>query len=270
MNTPSPPQWQSAIYEGTVRHRRFHPIEHAFRYRLFQMYLDLDELPTLFDGHPLWSARRRAPAWFRRDDHVGDPAKPLARTVRDLVEEHTGRRPRGPIRLLAHLRYFGYVFNPLCVYYCFDEAGERIESLLVDVHNTPWNQRHPYVVDTPVGPATERLRRYRVRKAFHVSPFLGMDYEYDWRFSTPGSRLAIHMRNVRIADDPDEAPIVDFDATLALERREITPASLTWALARYPWMTARIVAAIYFQALRLKSRGAPVHPHPDPNARIGR
>ncbi len=112
----------SAVYEGWVRHRRFEPIEHEFRYRLFLMYLDLDELPQVLDPYPLWSARRPAPARFRRADFMGDPDRPLAECARDAVEAETGRRPAGPVRLLANLRYLGHVFNPVSFYYCFDAA----------------------------------------------------------------------------------------------------------------------------------------------------
>ena len=137
---------RSCIYRGHVRHRRFTPVEHAFRYPLFMMYLDLDELPHVLDVHPLWSARRPAPAWFRRRDYHGDAAVPLDEAVRATVAEQTGSRPRGPIRLLTHLRYFGYCFNPVSFYYCFDEEDRRVETIVAEVNNTPWGERHCYVL----------------------------------------------------------------------------------------------------------------------------
>ena len=97
----------SAVYEGTIRHRRFEPVEHEFGYRLFLMYLDLGELPGVLDRYPLWSARRRAPARFRRGDFMGDPARPLDECVRDAVEAATGSPPRRsgpPARRAALLR----------------------------------------------------------------------------------------------------------------------------------------------------------------------
>ena len=115
----------SALYFGTVRHRRRSPVVHEFSYRVFQVYLDLDELDHVFQGRLLWSTKGANVAWFRRTDHVGDPRMPLRDAVSELVERRTGRRPRGPIRLLTHLRYFGYCMNPVSFYYCFDLSGDQ-------------------------------------------------------------------------------------------------------------------------------------------------
>jgi DUF1365 family protein len=235
----------SAIYEGGVRHRRHQPIEHAFRYRVFMVYLDLAELPAVFDCHPLWSARRPAAAWFRRADYLGDPATPLGQAVRDLVERRTGERPPGPVRLLTSLRYMGYCFNPVSFYYCFDPAGADVTHVVAEVTNTPWGERHAYVSS---GLAS------RHRKALRVSPFLEMGLEYDWTLTMPGERL-----EVSIAAGRDGTPL--FDATLALRRREISRATLTRLLARYPPMTIKTAAAIYGQALRLRLKGVRTHPH---------
>ena len=244
----------SGVYEGTVRHRRFAPMRHEFRYRMFMLYLDLDELPGVFDGRWLWSARRVAPAWFRRADYLGDASVPLATAVRDLVAARTGRRPNGPIRLLTHLRYWGYVQNPVSFYYCLDASGTAVETIVAEVTNTPWRERHAYVVPASAG---GRSHRARFDKAFHVSPFLPIEMGYDWLFTTPGDRLHVHMTNHR-----DGARV--FDATLALRRSPLTGTVLARCLARHPWMTASVVAGIYWQALRLWLRGAPFHPHPAP------
>ncbi len=242
----------SGVYQGTVRHRRFAPLQHEFRHRMFMLYLDLDELPGVFDGRWLWSARRVAPAWFRRADYLGDPSLPLAGAVRDLVAARTGRRPAGPIRLLTHLRYWGYLQNPESFYYCFDAAGAALETIVAEITNTPWNERHAYVL-----PANPRGRSHRARfdKTFHVSPFMPMEQGYDWHFTTPGERLHVQMTNHQ-----DGRRL--FDATLALRRAPMTGPVLAGCLARHPWMTASVVAGIYWQALRLWLRGAPFHPHP--------
>ena len=243
---------KSAIYRGTVRHRRRSPVAHAFTYRLFMMYLDLDELPRLFASRWLWSARRPAVAWFRRADYLGDPAVPLDRAVRDLVQERTGTRPAGPIRLLTHLRYFGYRQNPVSFYYCFEATGEHVEAIVAEITNTPWGERHAYVLSAPAGGAAHRLI---ARKVFHVSPFMPMELGYDWRFSAPGRRLTVHMESLERAERI-------FDATLVLDREPITGPALAVTLLRHPWMTATVVAGIYWQALRLWLKGAPFHPHP--------
>jgi uncharacterized protein len=248
----------SAIYEGRVTHRRRTPVAHAFGYRIFLMYLDLDELPELFDGHPLCSARRPALAWFRRADYLGDPARPLADAVRDLVAARLGRRPAGPVRMLAHLRYLGHCFNPVAFYWCFDAAGERVEAVVAEVTNTPWGERHAYVA---AGSGTdEHILESRHEKALHVSPFMPMAMEYRWRISTPGERL-------RVAIESRRGGELVFDAQLALRRRPITRSALTRVLARHPAMTLRVLAAIYAQALRLRLKGARWHPRPEAEGR---
>jgi DUF1365 family protein len=245
---------KSALYEGWVRHRRFAPVPHAFRYRVFLTYLDLAELPQAFAGRRLWSVDRANVAAFRREDYLGDPRLPLDRAVRDLVEARTGARPAGAIRLLTHLRYFGYCFNPVSFYYCFDTADRDVDAVVAEVTNTPWSERHAYVV--PRERSRPGLVRAQMPKQLHVSPFMEMEIGYDWRLTTPRERLAVHMINR--ADGR-----VVFDATMVLARREITGAALARVLVRYPLMTAQVTAAIHWQALRLWWRGAPVHVHPD-------
>lgn len=234
----------SAVYEGRVAHVRRDPIEHAFSYPVAMLLLDLDEL-ALLDAHPLWSTRRAAPGRFRREDHLGDPAVPLDVAVRDEVERQSGRRPDGPIRMLHTPRTFGHAFNPVRFYYC----GEPADVVLAEVTNTPWGERHCYVLDPDGGQA---------EKAFHVSPFMGMDHAYTWRLSEPGERL-----HVAIASDGTDGRRA-FEATLALECR---PLDLTRLLTRYPAATVTTLARIYAQALRLKLKGAPYFPHPATGAR---
>jgi hypothetical protein len=252
----NPKHRHSAIYEGTVRHRRFAPVKNEFRYRLFLIYLDLDELPALFEGFPLWSADRPNLAWFDRTDHLGDPKVPLKTAVQNLVEEKTGRRPAGPIRLLTHLRYFGHCFNPVSFYYCFDPAGKRVETIVAEVHNTPWMEEHPYVLsDTGNEHPMEGWRRHRFAKVFHVSPFMDMDLDYDWRFRLPGAHLGAHFILQR-------SGVRLFDASLRLERREISRAALNRVLLHYPAMTLKVVVLIHWQALRLWNKGVPFYTHP--------
>lgn len=243
----------SALYAGSVQHRRFRPAPHRFRFRLFMMYLDLDELPEALDGRWLWSARRIAPARFLRRDYHGDPEVPLALAVRQTVQERTGVRPVGPIRLLTHLRYYGYCFNPVSIYYCFDPQGSRVDAILTEITNTPWGERHAYVL--PRTPAMNGVMRFRFDKGFHVSPFMPMEQRYDWRFSPPGRRLAVHMENY------DRQGMI-FDATMSLRRRELTGRSLATALLAYPWMTAGVITAIHWNALKLWLKGNPVYSHP--------
>jgi hypothetical protein len=245
----------SALYEGTVRHRRFAPAPHAFDYTMFMAYLDLAELDEVFRGRLLWSASRPALARFRRADHLGDPAVPLDEAVRALVAERTGRRPEGPIRMLAHLAYFGWCFNPASFFYCFDREGRRVEAIVAEVRNTPWLERHCYVLPRPAGAADGAALRWRTPKAFHVSPFMDMDQEYGWSLRDPSERLVVHMENF-------ERGAKLFDATMTLTRREIGGAALASALARWPFMTLKVVGAIHWEALKLWAKDVPVFTHP--------
>ncbi|MFL5898961.1 MAG: DUF1365 domain-containing protein [Solirubrobacterales bacterium] len=283
----------SAVYEGWVRHRRFEPVEHEFRYPLFLMYLDLDELPQVLDPYPLFSARARALARFRREDFMGDPTRPLDECAREAVEEAAGIYPSGPVRLLAGLRYFGHSFNPVSLYYCFDSAAERVEAVVADVRNIPWGERHPYVLAR--GDRRGSVLSDELAKSFHVSPLMGMDQTYAFRASEPGERLAVHIESrPREADHAPESGHArepgqpegsdtphasggdrngsdpprtrgkpkSFDATLSLRRRELSTRTLAGLLARYPALSLQVVARIYAQSLRLKLKGAPYHPHP--------
>lgn len=258
---------ESCIYNGWVRHRRHEPAGHQFRYELFMMYLDLAELPQLFDGHWGWSARGPALARFNRSDYHhtlndGDDSHDelnLDEAVRRTVTAQTGRRPDGPIRMLSHLRYFGYIFNPVTFYYCFDSAGNKVQTILAEITNTPWKERHAYVLPTSAATRDESVMRFEFGKEFHVSPFWPMDMRYDWRLSTPAEQLRIHMDNLQ---DKDGVTRRVFDATLVLEREAISSAALTRALLKYPLMTAKVSGAIYWQALRLWFRRTPFFTHP--------
>jgi uncharacterized protein len=242
------------IYEGWVRHRRYSPFAHTFRYGLYMSYFDLAEVeaqerPPRTD---VSDARLRWLQTYRRRDHFGDPDVRLTDSVRALVQSKTGWLPDGPIGLLTNLRKAGYVMNPISLYYCWDSTGVEVDAVVAEVHNTPWREMHCYILDT-------RSHRpgvaYRFRKDFHVSPFFGMEQDYVWRFSVPGERLVVHLQNM-------ESNRQVFDATLVLQRRSVDSSALRRTVWRHPLMTYAVIARIYLQALRLWAKRCPYHPHP--------
>lgn len=241
----------SAIYEGHVRHRRFAVREHSFDYGVAMAYVDLDEVDELLGGALV--RERPGLVRFRRRDYLGDPGVPLADAVRARVAEAAGAAPAGPIRLLTHLRSFGHCFNPVSFYYCFAPGGEHLEAIVAEVTNTPWGERHAYVL--PRGADDGRVLGGGFDKRLHVSPFMGMDQRYAWRAPAPGETLSVHIEST---EDGRRA----FDATLGLRRRPFTGRSLADVTLRYPAATLRMLALIYSHALALKLKGVPVQPHP--------
>ena len=247
---------ESCIYEGQVRHTRTRPVLHRFRYRVFMMYLDLEELPQLFSKRWLWSARRPALARFRRSNHLGPADQPLDESVRDLVHEESGERPSGPIRLLTNLGYFGYCFNPVSFYYCFSKDGRTLETIVAEVNNTPWGERDTYVLPARQNIGKNNAWRFQPVKKMHVSPFIPMDIEYDWCFTVPGERTSVFMANSKEGTR-------FFDAAITLRREEIDGRSLARVLITFPLMTVKVIAAIYWQALRLWLKRVPLYVHPE-------
>ncbi len=240
----------SALYEGLVTHRRRTPVEHAFRFPLTLPYLDLAELDDALAGCPPALLR------FRREDYLGDPAIPLDDAVRDLVEERLGRRPDGPVRMLAHLRSLGHCFNPIALYWCFAAGGARVEAVVADVTSTPWGERHAYVA---AADGNDRaVVDSRDDKALHVSPFMAMELTYRWHAATPGERIDVAI------ESRDAAGALVFDARLALRRRRpLRRGTLARVALRRPAPTLRALGAIYGHALRLRLKGAPWHAKPE-------
>ncbi len=240
----------AAVYSGTARHVRSGPRARVFTPRIHLAYLDVDALPEVLDGLPGWSARRRAPVRFRAEDFLTGAPRPLGDGVRELVRERLGRRPDGPVYLLAQLRTWGYVFNPLSVYYCWDPRGGGLDAVVLEVTNTPWRERTWYVFDARSAPDDSRT----VQKAMYVSPFLPMDVDYRVSWTPPGEELHLDIRVER-----DRVPV--FTAGLRLRRRPLTRRSAVGLLVRSRMFPLRSVAAIYRQAILLWSRRFPLTRH---------
>ena len=225
------------------------------------MYLDLGELDRIFKGRWFWSTSRTALARFKRENYFGDPTQSLEEAVRALVKDRTGKYPEGPIRLLTHLSYFGYSFNPISVYYCFDRDDTRVETIVAEVSNTPWGERHCYVLSDNMNFGDGRTREFTTDKKLHVSPFMDMNVTYDWLLTEPADDLV-----VRINNRVDEKSF--FNATLILRRQEISGLVLARMLVGFPLMTLKVVWGIHWQALKLWLKGCPVEPHPAKRASL--
>ena len=251
-------QLASAIYSGSVRHRRFTPKQHSFEYDVFMMYLDTSEIETVFSLSPWWSLSHFAPVQYKRTDfhidakHSSTKKLPsIDESVRNSVESACGNRPEGPIRMLINLRYWGFNMNPLSTYYCFDKAGEKVIAILAEVNNTPWNERHAYVL---TGADFANKQDVCFQKKLHVSPFNPIDMDYHWKSTTPDKTIVVHLENWQIHEKV-------MDATLTLKREDISSNSLNKILIRFPWMTVKVISAIYWQALKLWWKGVPIFDH---------
>ncbi|MCY4157582.1 MAG: DUF1365 domain-containing protein [Gammaproteobacteria bacterium] len=245
----------SAIYEGWVRHIRHRPARHAFQYRLFMAYMDLDELDQVFAGRWLWSARRPAVARFSPSDHLDGHCGNLAEGVRALVRERSGLQLDGPVRLLTHLRYFGYIFNPISVYYCFERNNPAPRCYVLEVSNTPWKERVCYVLPVTDSKSRGKGELFDFKKEMHVSPFIPMDMSYRCWMRAPAQRLSLSIEVLR----QEEAML---QTSLALARRPITGGALARSLLRYPLMTANVTWRIHINALRLWLKGVQPLAHP--------
>jgi uncharacterized protein len=256
-----------AVYVGRLRHARYAPRAHVFTYPVFLAFLDVDRIPETLALSRFTSYNRWNWASFHDTDHFGDPSRPLRERVAEEASSAGVQLPDGPIYLLTNLRYLGYCFNPVSFYYCYDAAG-RLETVLAEVNNTFGETCNYWLTDRQAlieagGGGASRARRYRTPKVFHVSPFMRLDQLYDWVVAPPGERLI-----VRIGVEETGARL--FDATLALRREPWSASVVRRALLRFPWMTAKVTAAIHYEALRLYLKGVPYIPHPGTPPSSGR
>ncbi|NWG14065.1 MAG: DUF1365 domain-containing protein [Acidobacteria bacterium] len=244
---------QSAVYTGSLRHRRLQPRRHEFTYPIFMTFLEVDRIPELMQVSPFTSYNRWNWASFYEKDHFGDPNLPLRRRLADDATREGLSLPGGPVFLLTHLRYLGYVFNPVSYFYCCNSRGS-VEAVLAEVNNT-FGESHNYWLWSANRETSDRSLRYRCRKVMHVSPFNGMDQEYQFILTEPAERLTIHMNTL-------EGGRTVLDATLSLRQRPWSAPALHSALLRHPWMTAKVIAAIHWEALKLYLKKVPVYTHP--------
>ena len=240
------------IYKGQIRHRRFTPFNQKFTYKTFMCYFDISKIETMFKKSIFWNINKWALVSYHRKDYHGDVSLNLDQAVRKTIREKTDYNPEGPIRLLTHLRYFGYCFNPVSFYYCFDKNDQEVEMIMAEVTNTPWNERHCYFIkDKKHKNFTQSLK-----KEFHVSPFWDMKHDYEWYFSVPKDSINVNMINYK-----NEKKV--FDATLTLKEKSVLSFNnLLLHSLRFPFITLMVFFRIHFQALKLWIKGATFYEHP--------
>lgn len=285
---------RSAVYRGWVRHRRFVPKPHKFRYPIFMFSLDLDELPKLFSQGWLRQLNRLKMVTFRRQDYFYESPKEQAqgslpiqtagraiksavvRAVTDYYTVHQlGDIEISRVSLVTHLRYFGFIFNPVSFYYCFDEDG-KVLAILSEITNTPWGERHSYILpctntdlnsDCAVKQTVETKRvgdhkyQFEFEKAFHVSPFNPMNMQYRWVFSELAQSVVVHMDSLVRGSEQGHAVTKHFDATVRMQRVPIEQAGRLFV--SMPAMTLQVVMGIYWQAFRLFVKRTPFYDHPE-------
>ncbi len=248
-------EMHSAIYTGRVSHTRLVPKYHSFDYKVYMMYIDLDELDRVFKGAFCWSARRPALAWFRRKDFLGDNSESIKNEVKKYIRRDTGNDFNGSVRVLANLRYFGFIMNPIVCYYCFNSEN-HLEYIIAEVTNTPWKEKHAYVLACD---PKQRIQRIKFQKLMHVSPFNKMDIEYMWAGNTPDENIVVRLDNWQDSEKT-------FTASLSLNRQSISPWSLMRTSLLYPFMTIQVCVGIYWQALKLYLKGLRFVTHPGKSA----
>ena len=244
------------LYWGTIRHHRHTPFNRYFTYPLFMAYIDITSLETTMKPSLLWNINKPAIVSYKRRDYHGDPSIELEVAVRKTLFDKTGKEFKGPIRLLTHLRYFGHCFNPVSFYYCFNEADNKVEVILAEVTNTPWKERYSYVIQEETEANSKMNLMAAPKKEFHVSPFWGMDHDYEWLFSNPEEALTVLMKNFK---DGEKV----FNVALSLKRRAFSNAGLLSAVLRFPFVTLMVVYRIHWQAFILLLKRAPFFTHPN-------
>jgi DUF1365 family protein len=250
----------SALYVGTVRHRRHRPAVNAFRYGVYHVLIDVDELPRLDAEVRGFGYRRAALTSFHDTDHFGPSDRPVREKLAAWLDHEHGRvLPHGPVRVLTNLRVLGFVFNPVSWWFCHHDDGE-LAFVVAEVNNT-FGESHSYLLDDLERRADGTVRAHG-RKVLHVSPFLRTD-GYDYRFTFRPPRLAAGEQVVAHIDVHDGHGRV-LDATQTERRVALTTTNLRRALWRYPLVTVRTVVLIHRQALRLWRRRVPFVSKPTP------
>jgi len=242
----------ASLYFGEVVHVRTRPTRHRLRYGVFSMLIDLDEVPALARRSRLFSLNRFNLFSFYDRDH-GAGTTPLRAWVDAQLRDANIDLNGGAVRLLCYPRLLGYAFNPISVYFCYRAEGD-LAAILYEVHNT-FGERHGYLIRVDADHANPI--RHACDKAFHVSPFIGMDARYDFRISAPDNDIVL-----TIAESDAEGTLLQ--ASFVGERRPMNDRTLLAAFFRYPLMTLKVMAGIHWEALKIWRKGAQFYRKPTP------
>lgn len=240
-----------AIYLGEVWHRRELPVVHAFRYPFWWLWLNLDDIDGLL-ARSKWWGRRWRPGVIRESDYLVGEHGSLSVQVRGKAAALGLDWQQGAVCMLTQPRLFGWLFNPITLYWHFPDGAGVADSVIAEVHNTPWHEKHWYPL--MLGPGVGD-RQVEHDKAFHVSPFMAMDMRYRWTLSQNDRDLSVTITNLN-----DQGKL--FAAGVRMLRQPADPKGLAAVLWRYPAQSIKASAAIYAHAWRLWRKGVPFHRHP--------
>lgn len=236
---------ESAIYRGELTHQRFEPTQHRFAYDIYLLWLKLDEINHLHNEVKGFSNASFAPVRYKRSDYLGDPNEPLETAVRRKMSALAGVSMDGDVFMLGQARTFGLYFSPVNFYFLRD-ASQRFTHMLAEVSNTPWNERHHYLVDLS--------KQEDAQKVFHVSPFNPLDMVYKWKVAVPGEQLNLALECHKSSKH--------FTASMQMKKTPLNSVSLRNVLIAIPSMTLKTVWGIYWQALKLWLKRTPIYAHP--------
>lgn len=246
----------SKIAHGYVTHKRYSGAKHQFKYNVTMMLLDLRKLNSVFKPFLLWSYNRFNLIAFKRKKYLGCAKENLIDSVKFFLNSETSQREQAQqqyqavnkVYLLTSMAYLGYCFNPINLYFCY--ADQHLAAVIAEVSNTPWGEKKIYLLSTSKNPRHSDIYHASFKKTLHVSPFMNMHYDYDFRLKITEKTIIVHIKNKNTLDNK-----IDFDATLNLRLKSINRKNLAKALLQFPTMSVKTILAIYWQALKIWLKG---------------